>query len=75
MRGDAGLAEALRAARARGQSLLLAIAPDGEETAFVFESLANGLGLGSYYQLRLDAACGYAIDPARARCRPGRAPA
>jgi len=75
MRDDAGLAAALREAVAKGQPVLLAIAPDGQEAAFVFESLASGLGVGDYYQLRVDAACDYAIDAGRAGCRPGRVPA
>lgn len=75
VRDDVGLADMLRSAGAERQRLLLAIAPDGEETAFVFETLASALGIGSFDQLRLDQACSYVIDPAKVTCRVGQRPA
>jgi len=71
IRADPGLAATLRKAVADRTWVLLAIAPDGQEAAFLLEGLAGDLGLPSFYQLRLDAACGYVIDPATFACKPG----
>ena len=70
---DRGLAERLRAA-ARDRSILLVIEPEGQESAFLFSSLAGSLGVGRFYQLRVDAQCAHVRDAALARtCRAASA--
>lgn len=70
---DQGLSEGLRAA-AQGRSILLVIEPEGQESAFLFSSLAGSLGVGQFYQLRVDAQCAYMNDATLARiCRSAKA--
>lgn len=75
IRDDAELAAALQSAKAAGKPILLAIAADGQEAAFVFEGLASSLNVPDLYQLRLDGSCGYVTDRIKVACQPERAPA
>ena len=63
---DQGLSEGLRAV-ARDRSILLVIEPEGQESAFLFSSLAGSIGVGRFYQLRVDAQCAYMSDATLAR--------
>jgi hypothetical protein len=70
---DRSLAEGLRAA-ARDRSILLVITPQGQESAFLIASLAGSLGIGQFYQLRVDAQCAHVRDTALApTCSAARA--
>jgi hypothetical protein len=59
---DKALDDALRQAAKEGRDILLVIRPQGQEAAFLFSALANGLGIGGIYQLRVDADFGYLTD-------------
>jgi len=72
--GDAGLASALSAARQAGEDVLLVIAPQGHEAAFLFSAAANAAGIAEVVQLRLDEECGFVTAPAKARLCRGEAP-
>lgn len=63
---DAGLAQLLAAA---DKDILLIVADDGQEAAFLFNSLAGAEGTGSIRQLRLDPGCRHIADPARVGCK------
>ncbi|WP_378941123.1 hypothetical protein [Mesorhizobium sp. ANAO-SY3R2] len=66
------LSEGLRAAAQSG-NILLVIQPEGQESAFLFSSLAGSLGVDHFYQLRIDAGCTYVRDAVLARsCRGAR---
>ena len=69
---DAGLAQALRESN---EEVLLIVADDGQEAAFLFNSLAGAQGIASIRLLRLDPECRHIADPARVGCTPSRAPA
>jgi hypothetical protein len=56
---DQPLAEALTEARKTGRRLLLAIAPDGEEAAFLLEGVIYRHGPSELLQLRLDRHCAF----------------
>jgi hypothetical protein len=67
---DAALAQALSAARDSGASVLLAIAPDAEEAAFLFEGVIFEHGPAQLLQLRLDRHCGFLRGGLQARLCP-----
>ncbi len=57
---DESLAARLDGIRERGDPLLLLIAPDGMEAAFLIETVASRHGPAQLYQVRLDGGCAYA---------------
>ncbi|WP_161992848.1 hypothetical protein [Aureimonas leprariae] len=59
---DAALAR--RLAEARDQPILLAIAADGSESAFLAETALQQAGVAAIRRLRLDAACSFRREPA-----------
>jgi hypothetical protein len=59
----------------QGRSILLVIQPDGQESAFLFASLVGTLGVGEFYQLRMDPDCAYVRDTKRADLCPAEAAA
>ncbi len=68
---DAELASVLARATASGETVLLVIAPDGLDTAFLFDGIAARAGVTRLWQIRLDALCGFAAGTAGAGlCRP-----
>ncbi|MDC9823030.1 hypothetical protein PRN20_04740 [Devosia sp. ZB163] len=69
---DADLAQALRESN---EEVLLLVADDGQEAAFLFNSLAGAHGIASIRQLRLDPKCRHIADPVRVGCTPSGAPA
>lgn len=67
---DAALAQSLRAA---GASVILIVEEDGQEAAFLFNSLAGAQGIASIRQLRLDPQCRHIADPVQVGCMPSGA--
>ena len=63
--GDAGLAETLHAT---DKNIVLIVMEDGQEAAFLFNSLAGAQGIASIRQLRLDPQCRHIADPVRVGC-------
>ncbi len=68
MLDDANLRAALESIRAAGTPLLLLIAPDGQEAAFLFEGLAAAHGPRSIAQVRLDRGCAGVRGPLAELC-------
>lgn len=68
MLDDANLRAALESIRAAGTPLLLLIAPDGQEAAFLFEGLAAAHGPRSIAQVRLDRGCAGLRGPLAELC-------
>lgn len=46
----------------QNRSILLVVEPDGQESAFLFASLMGSLGIGQFYQLRVEASCAHIRD-------------
>jgi hypothetical protein len=68
---DPSLATALSEVRRTGRKLLLAIAPDGEEAAFLLEGVIYRHGPSQLLQLRLDRHCAFLRGRFRAvQCPP-----
>ena len=68
---DATIAQTLRAT---DKDVLLIIEEDGQEAAFLFDSLASAQGVASVRQLRVDPQCRHVADPLKVACtRPGAA--
>ena len=62
---DAGLAETLRAT---DKGVILIVEEDGQEAAFLFNSVASAQGIASIRLLRLDPQCRHVADPVRVGC-------
>jgi hypothetical protein len=71
--GDAVIANALAAARNAGAPVLLLVEPGGEESAFLFDSLAAEHGPPAITQVRLDDRCAFARSAPVADACAGRA--